>query len=207
MFGVMGKPVMQGSLHSADQRVVLYQKHDQRFFVLPQDADTRQAAAFQRALQTGRAQPKQLHPSFGLAPDLGPLEVHDLRYMPEADLLALMCRGADRVIDISEKAAVMCLDIAWKGYRAQEYKLPADGGDVRALTRAALAIEVAKAVHDYIKSNTHRVLLARDPGAFTVDWDILTKLRVLEIYNVYTNHWMVRLVMLEADVQARAAAN
>lgn len=85
---------------------------------------------------------------------------------------------------------------------------------------------MGKAVHDYItvsifriacvsqssspnvphQSNTHRVEFYKDPGAFKADWDILTKIRVLEIYNVYTNHWMVRLVMLEADVQARAAS-
>lgn len=80
--------------------------------MLPQNSDTRQADAFQRALQNGKAPPKQLHPSFGLAPDMGPLDVHDLQYMQEADLLALMCRGMDRVIDISEKPTVMCLDIA-----------------------------------------------------------------------------------------------
>ncbi|KAF7968368.1 hypothetical protein HWV62_30899 [Athelia sp. TMB] len=201
MFGVMGKPIAQGEL-PLETRMMSYKNRNQCFVVLRQVEDTRQAEAYQRAMQMGKAPPKQLQASFGVKPDMGPMDVHDLRYMKEADLLPLMVRGRDQVIDLDERSKSMVLHVAWKGYAPRDYTIPHDGRDVRPLTRAALAIEVAKAVYDYIKRNIE-VQASRNVGPFRADWDIVTKVRLVEIYNVFKNNWMVQLAMLEEDAQGR----
>ena len=89
-----------------------YKNRNQCFIVLRQVEDTRQAEAFQRAMQMGKAPPKQLQTSFGVRPDMGPMDVHDLKYMKEVDLLPLMVRGRDQVIDLDGRSKNMVLHVA-----------------------------------------------------------------------------------------------